>query len=101
LVHTSARNDNITKKSSSPQHHHYQNRMSQQQQQQQPKRLDGKVKAVLSGDTLVLSHPTKLFPAIEKTLTLVRIQAPRMAKRNEPKEDVSYLKCIYVCVKTN
>jgi len=45
------------------------------------------VKAVLSGDTLVLAHPTKLFPPIEKTLTLVRIQAPRMAKRNEGKEE--------------
>lgn len=60
---------------------------SQQGEKQQPKRLDGKVKAVLSGDTLVLSHPTKLFPPIEKTLTLVRIQAPRMAKRGESKEE--------------
>ena len=65
------------------------NSQQEKQPQQQPKKLDGKVKAVLSGDTLVLSHPTKLFPPIEKTLTLVRIQAPRMAKRGETKEDVS------------
>jgi len=66
--------------------------MSNQQQQDQaqqpaPKRLEGKVKSVLSGDTLVLAHPTKIFPAIEKVLTLVRIQAPRMAKRGEENEE--------------
>jgi len=63
-----------------------------QQQKQHPEtpqksgftQLEGKVKAVLSGDTLVLSHPTK---NVDKTLTLASIEAPRLARRNEDKEE--------------
>jgi staphylococcal nuclease domain-containing protein 1 len=46
--------------------------------------LDGIVKQVLSGDTLVLTHPTK---HVDKTLTLARINAPRLARRNEDNEE--------------
>lgn len=46
--------------------------------------LEGKVKSVLSGDTLELSHPTK---PVTKTITLASINAPRLARRNETKEE--------------
>jgi len=46
--------------------------------------LDANVKSVTSGDTLVLSHPTK--PS-EKTITLAGINAPRMAQRGTTSEE--------------
>lgn len=48
------------------------------------------VKSVISGDTLVLAHPTKI-PPLEKMLTLAHIQAPRLAKRNETTEEVCFV----------
>lgn len=41
----------------------------------------GKVKSVLSGDTLILSNPNN--PALERTLSLAYVSAPRLSKEGD------------------
>ncbi|KAL0482973.1 staphylococcal nuclease RISC complex protein [Acrasis kona] len=58
--------------------------MSQPAEQPRPVAMEANVKSVTSGDTLVLSHPTK---PVDKTLTLAGINAPRVALRGSSSEE--------------
>jgi staphylococcal nuclease domain-containing protein 1 len=51
--------------------------------------LEALVKAVLSGDTIVVVHPTKL-PPVEKTITIAGISAPRFARKEKEEEPYAF-----------
>lgn len=47
--------------------------------------LQGVVKCVVSGDTVVLTHPKKL-PPVEKTVTLAGIETPKLSRKDKSEE---------------
>jgi len=51
--------------------------------------LEALVKAVVSGDTIIVVHPTKLLP-VEKTLTIAGISAPRFARKDKDEEPFAF-----------
>lgn len=52
--------------------------------------LEARVKSVLSGDTVVLSHITN--PGQERTLSLAYVSAPRLRREGD---EVSYYLCVF------
>jgi len=51
--------------------------------------FEGLVKAVTSGDTLIVTHPTKI-PPVEKTITIAGISAPRFARKDKEEEPFAF-----------
>jgi len=51
--------------------------------------FDALVKAVLSGDTIIVTHPTKT-PPVEKTITIAGVSAPRLARKDKEEEPFAF-----------
>jgi hypothetical protein len=58
--------------------------------------FDALVKAVLSGDTLIVTHPTKI-PPVEKTVTIAGISAPRFARKEKEEEVILIIIKLAIC----